>query len=110
MTSREKRIGSEFERKVADYLQENGFPEADRRYGAGVQQDKGDIVGVPGFTLECKNQKKIDLASFIDEALVEQGHAKTKYGVAVVKRRMRSIKDSYVVMTLEQWVSLIRGL
>jgi Holliday junction resolvase len=108
MTSPQKVKGSAFEREVAAYLRENGFPQADRRYGAGVQQDKGDLVGVPDVTIECKNYAKIDLAQFIDEAIVEAGHARTKYGVAVIKRRRRSVADSYVVVTLAQFTELLK--
>lgn len=107
MTSANKAKGSSFERAVADYLIANGFPEADRRYGAGSQFDKGDIVGVPKFVLECKNQAKINLAGFIEEALVEAKNANKPYGAAVIKRRGKNVKDSYVVMTLEQWVDWI---
>lgn len=108
MTSPQKRKGSAYEREVAAFLRDNGFPEADRRYGAGVQYDKGDLVGVPGVTIECKNQVKIDLAGFLDEALVEAVNARTKYGVAVIKRRRRSTGDSYVVLSLSQFVELLK--
>lgn len=109
MTSPQKAKGSQWERDVAAYLRDNGFPEADRRYGAGVQQDKGDIVGVPGFALECKNQANINISQFLDEALIEAQHARAKFGAAIIKRRRRNTKDAYVVMSLEQFVELIRG-
>jgi Holliday junction resolvase len=108
MTSPQKAKGSAYEREVAVYLRDNGFPQADRRYGAGVQYDKGDLVGVPDVTIECKNHAKIDLAQFIDEAIVEAGHARTKYGVAVIKRRRHNVAQSYVVMTLEQFTLLLQ--
>jgi len=110
MVNPNKIKGSAFERDVADYFIDNGFPQADRRYGAGVQQDKGDIVGIPGFAVECKNQSKINLAQFIDEAIVEAGHAKARFGVAVVKRRGKGVSQAYAVMTLEQFTQLLREL
>lgn len=109
MTSPQKAKGSQWERDVAAYLRDNGFPQADRRYGAGVQQDKGDIVGVPNFALECKNQQSINLAEFLEEALIEAKHARAKFGAAVIKRRRKATKDAYVVMSLEQFTELIRG-
>lgn len=107
MTSPQKAKGSAYEREVAAYLRENGFPQADRRYGAGVQYDKGDLVGIPNVTIECKNHAKIDLAQFIDEAIVEAKNARTKYGAAVIKRRRRGVAESYVVLTLQQFTELL---
>lgn len=108
MVNKNKIKGSAFERDVADYLAANGFPEADRRYGAGHNLDKGDIIGVPGFALECKNQTQIKLAEFLAEALIEAVHAKKKYGAAVIKRRGKGVAESYVVMSLAQFTELLR--
>ena len=108
MTSANKAKGSQWERDVAAYLRENGFPMADRRYGAGVREDKGDLVGVPRFALECKNQASINLAQFLEEALIEAKHAKAQFGAAIIKRRRKATKDAYVVMSLEQFAELIR--
>ena len=58
-----KRKGSSFERDVVHYLQEHGFTDAERAYGAGRPEDIGDVVGIPGATIECKAAKSIDLAS-----------------------------------------------
>jgi Holliday junction resolvase len=110
MTSANKAKGSQFERDVAKYLRANGFPEADRRYGAGVRYDKGDLVGVPGFVIECKNQAKINLAEFVAEAIAEAANAGVEFGVAVVKRRQRPVSESYVVMTLEQFAVIAERL
>ena len=108
MVSPNKAKGSQWERDVVYFLQANGFPDAERRYGAGVQEDKGDIRGVPGITLECKNQKSINLAQFVAEAELEAKHNKTKYGAAVIKRRNKSTGEGYVVMSLQQFVTLLQ--
>ena len=100
MTTPEKAKGSQWERDVAAYFRERGF-KVDRRYGAGVHQDKGDLVGLPWFVLECKNTKQINLSKFVDEAKLEAHNADEPFGVAVIKRRQRNVKDAYVVMTLE---------
>lgn len=107
MASPNKAKGSQWERDVVAFLVESGFPDAERRYGAGMQQDKGDIRGVPGITLECKNQKSINLAQFVEEAEIEAQHNKTKYGAAVIKRRNKSTGEGYVVMSLQQFVQLL---
>jgi hypothetical protein len=102
-----KRKGSQFERDVVRYLQEHGFPDAERAYGAGRPEDVGDIAGVPGVTVECKATKSIDLAGFVDEAERERLNARQPYGVAVVKRRGRSAADSYVVCNLATFARLV---
>lgn len=109
MTTPEKAKGSQFERDVVAYLVGAGYP-AERRYGAGQQQDKGDIRGVPHFALECKNLKSITLSSIMDETEVERRHAKERFGAAVIKRRGKNVSQAYVVMTLENWVSLLKYL
>ena len=106
MTTRAKQIGSQWERDIAKYFNDRGYPEVERRYGAGATLDKGDINGVVDTVVEAKNLAKITLASIVDEALSEQQNAKKRFGISVIKRRNKNVKDAYVVMTLEQWVDL----
>ena len=106
MTSPQKAKGSQWERDVAKYFNERGYTDVERRYGAGATLDKGDINGVKDTVVEAKNVGKITLASIVDEALLEQQNAKKRFGVSVIKRRNRNVKEAYVVMTLEQWVDL----
>ena len=106
MTSKAKQIGSQWERDIAKYFNERGYPQVERRYGAGATLDKGDINGLPDTCIEAKNVGKITLASIMDEALVEQKNAKKKFGIGIIKRRNKNVKDAYVVMTLEQWITL----
>ena len=106
MTSPQKAKGSQWERDVAKYFNERGFPEVERRYGAGATLDKGDINGVKDTVVEAKNWAKIVLATIMDETLVEQKNAKKLFGIAVIKRRNKNVKDAYVMMTLESWIDL----
>ena len=105
-----KAKGSAFELDVARYFAGNGFPLTERRYGAGATLDKGDINGLQqyGVVVECKNLAKITLASIVDEALVEARNANLPYGVSIIKRRGKNVRDAYVVMNLEQWVSFLK--
>jgi len=106
VTNPNKAKGSKWELDVAKYFNERGFPEVERRYGAGATLDKGDINGVKDTVVEAKNWAKISLSTIMDEALVEQKNAKKKFGISVIKRRNRNVKEAYVVMTLEQWIDL----
>lgn len=105
MSAANKAKGTRFEREVADYLR-IFFPKAERapRWGS---VDKGDLVNTGPFTFECKAVRSIDLASFVDQANVEAKNANTPYGVAVVKRRNKSIGDAYVVMDLDTFCCMV---
>ncbi len=102
-----KRKGSAFERDIVRFLVEHGFPDAERAYGAGRPEDIGDIVGIPGITVECKAAKSIDLAGFVDEAERERLNARQAYGVVIVKRRGKPTSAAYVVMTFESFTRLV---
>jgi hypothetical protein len=106
MANPQKAKGSKWELDVARYFNERGFPDVERRYGAGATLDKGDINGVKDTVVEAKNWAKITLSTIMDEALVEQKNAKKRFGISVIKRRNRNVKEAYVVMTLEQWIDL----
>jgi hypothetical protein len=102
-----KRKGSQFERDVVTYLRGHGFRFAERSYGAGRPEDVGDIDGLPGFVLECKAHRSIDLAGWIDEAEHERLNARQPFGVVIAKRRNKSTGDAYAVMTLETFSRLV---
>jgi len=107
VTSPAKAKGSQWERDVAKYFNESGFLNVERRYGAGNTVDKGDINGMRGMVIECKNLKTITLSTIVDEALHEQENAKADYGVSIIKRRNRGVDQAYVVLTLKQFIELL---
>lgn len=98
--------GTAFESRVVKYLVERGFIYAERRALQGTN-DKGDVSGIPGVVIECKNQAQITLAAWMDETLTEQANAKAPVAFCVFPRRNRHIGQAYVVMTLDQAISLI---
>ena len=102
-----KRKGSQFERDVVRYLQEHGFPDAERAYGAGRPEDVGDIAGVPGICCEVKNHARLELAQWVDEAESERINARQPFAVVIAKRRGKGTAQSYVVMTLESFTRLV---
>jgi Holliday junction resolvase len=106
--NRPKIKGTAFETDVVRYLQAHGFEAAERRALSGTQ-DKGDVAGIPGVVIECKNHKTIDLGSWMTELEREQTRASAHLGLVVAKRRMHNVAQSYAVMTLEQAAYLIRG-
>ena len=107
MTSASKRKGSAFELDVVRYFQANGFPYAERAYGAGRPDDRGDIDGIPGWVVECKNHKAIDLAGWCTEATAEAVNARSHWWCVIAKRRNRPVADSYVILSLAQFARLL---
>jgi len=109
MTTPQKAKGSQWERDVAKYFNENGYPQVERRYGAGNTVDKGDLNGFAhAIIIECKNVGKITLASIMDETEAEKNNAKADIGLAVIKRRNTSAGRAYAVVTLEDMVKLLQ--
>lgn len=101
--SRQK--GTAFETAVVGVLRDAGLP-AERRALNG-RLDRGDIAGVPGWTLECKNEKTMSLAGYVDEARQESSNAGTDRYAAVVKRRGKGASEAYVVMPLAVFVKFV---
>lgn len=108
MTNKNKIKGSQYERDIVKALQEDGFPSVERMYGAGRQDDKGDIRGLEGWTIEAKNQAKIDLPTFLAELKTEMENAENDLGAVLIKKRNASTRDSYVVMSWEILINLLR--
>ena len=108
MSSASKRKGSSHERDVVDWLIEQGWIHAERRI-AGDFKDRGDIAGIPKVVWECKNEKRIDLASYMKEVELETANDKADVGVAVVKKRgTTNVGDYYAVMPLHMFAALIK--
>jgi hypothetical protein len=99
--------GTRWETAVARYLAEQVKDLAPARRNA--QRGRRDIgdVWVPGFSIECKDHAKIELASFVDQALSQAINAEEEFGLAVVKRRRRNVAEAYVVTNLETAARLI---
>lgn len=103
---RAQRKGYELERLVELGLIEEGFDASRPR--AGSPEDKGDIYGVPDWTIQCKNQNGLSLGAWIDATLRQQANGKTKYHALIYKRKGKAkFEDQFVIMTAGQWLELI---
>lgn len=102
-----KRKGTVWERRLADYLAAHGHPYADRLPLRG-NKDVGDIGGIPGFVIEAKSHKAIDLATWMDECVVEKLNARCRFGAVIFPRRSCKTDRAYVVMELRDFVDLIK--
>ena len=104
-----KQKGTAFETAVVRFLADETGAWVERRALSGTN-DKGDLLGdgvLADWCLEAKNHKAIDLAGFVDQAETEARNAGSRWFAAIVKRRNKSVKDSYVVMPLWLWTELI---
>lgn len=104
--NRPKQIGTAWETAVVRFLREAGF-DVERRALSG-NEDKGDVAGLSGWVIECKAEKAISLSEYMTEAAVEAQNAGVPYYCAVVKRRMKSVGDGYVVMPLKVFTAFLR--
>lgn len=101
-----RRKGATFERAIVAYLRRLGIP-ADRTSNGRAQAGHGDIDGLPALHLEVKNQTRLDLAGWVDQARHDAaGTGRTP--VVVVKRRgVLKPGASYVVLELGPFLALL---
>jgi hypothetical protein len=108
MSSPQKRKGSAAELAVARYMQDHGWPHAERSR-AGWTDDRGDIDGCPGLVVEVKDHKRHDLPGWLTELEVEVANARAVTGVLVVKRRLHTDPgDWYAVTRFGDWCHLAK--
>ena len=106
--SRNKAKGTAFETLIVRYLQEHGFPHAERRALAGTN-DLGDITGTLGVVWECKNHKTLSFSEWLVEAETERANANADLGVVIAKRRGKGdAAEQYAVMTVAALVELLK--
>ena len=106
--SKEKAKGDQFERDVVRVLRANGHPYAERALRLGAHDDHGDIDGVPGFHIECRDRGRIELGAWMSLAAAEARCIPSRpTPVLVIKRRMRPATDAYVVLELQEFARLI---
>ena len=75
-------------------------------------RDEGDIHGLSPFVAQCKDYASLAdaLREGLDGAVKQAEHAGEDYGVAIVKRRRRSVGDAYAVMRLEDFARVLLRL
>lgn len=106
--SKSRDRGTRWESAIVGYLQEHGFPYAERRALAGAL-DKGDVTGVPGVMVEAKDEQRITLSVYADEVAAQTANCPPgTIGVAWVKRRGKGVEKSYVVMDPATFLELLK--
>jgi Holliday junction resolvase len=109
VSSAAKRKGSQYERDVVKWLKSYGFECAERAYGAGRHDDVGDIDGIDGVVIECKNEKSFRIPQYLRELENEMTHADAETGVVLMKKRGTSnVSESYAVLPAWLWADLLK--
>ena len=108
--SANKRKGTSWESAIVRALHAAGFAGVERRALNG-SADRGDITGIPDLVIEAKNQNRITLAEWVDEAEQEARNAGGVYGVAWAHRKgCSSAMDGYVIMTGRTFTRILADL
>lgn len=85
--SESKRKGTHCETAVVSFLRTAGFPYAERLALQGAK-DRGDVTGIPGIVVECKNEQTYLWSSWLAEATVEKVNAQADFGIVAAKPRL----------------------
>ena len=105
LMSKARQKGTSFETAIVNFLNENGFPDAER-WGSS-DMALGDIRNTP-MVLEAKNHKAMALSEWCKQAELSGSKAKKLWAV-IHKRTRTGTSKSYVTMELEQFVILLKA-
>ena len=101
--------GTQLETAARNWLREHGWPFARRVVKEGAL-DKGDLTlgdGIP-VTIECKNEKKINLAGGANELRDEMANNGHKWGFTIHKKRgTTDVGKYYAVLPVEVLVDIL---
>lgn len=108
--SRSKQKGTAAETAVVRFLNEHGFPVAERRALAGIN-DKGDVTGIPGLVIEIKAGTRLSIPEWLRETEQERINAQADNGILVIKPKgkgEKSVGEWWAVVPLAQMIDLLR--
>lgn len=88
MSSSSKQKGTRAEVAVVDYLRLLGFDVY--RTPAGANKDIGDIVGIPGVTIQVKDQQQHKLGMWMRQLAEQMANSNASFGILVVKCKGKS--------------------
>ena len=90
---------------MRDFLTSCGLPVF--RLALHGSVDKGDLFGLDGWTIQCRDTAKLDFAGAVDDAATQAANAQTPFFLAVVKRRRKGVGQAYAVLPLFKLVELL---
>lgn len=109
-TTYSKTKGRAWESAVVQYLNQNGFPYAERRRLNGVQ-DRGDIAGFPGLVIEAKHERSYKLPEWIREAERERVNDNAELGVVWARQNGVPFAGSgFVIMSGDMFLRILKNM
>lgn len=104
MVNRPRNKGTAAETAVVGFLQQNGFPWAERRSLKGIK-DRGDITGTPGLVWEVKHADAgIRMGEWISQTYIERANAGADHGVLIMKPKgMGATRVSHWFAAMVAW-------
>ena len=106
MSNPSKQKGTRWENLGAGYLRDHGFPEVFRMATAG-DHDAGDLGGIPAVAWECRDRAKFELAKNVDDANSRARNKGARWGVAIMKRPRRPVRDAYGLLDMATFLDLL---
>lgn len=76
---------------VVGYLNDHGYPNAERRRLKGAK-DEGDITGIPGVVIEVKGDRSNRIAEWRGETTDDMVNAKVGFGFLVVRVERKPVE------------------
>ena len=98
--------GDKAEREACALLSEFTGYEVERRFGAGMENDKGDLVGIPNFAIQVADWQNKSAACLVKprEVEIQRKNAGVDHAMTMVRFRGGNWR---VVLTVEQFARLI---
>ena len=98
--------GKRFEVDVANWLKSIGVVHAERR---GVHtDDRGDIDGIPGCVIECKNVNSPIQPAWLDQAEAARRHVGADLAVVIAKRKGHAnAADALAIISMQSLATLL---
>lgn len=98
-----KQKGARAERELANILKEHGYDAHRTAQYCGNTGDAADVVGLPGFHIECKHQERMELYKWYAQAVND---SKGKEDIPLVIHRQNN-KPWLVSLSLEDFLKII---
>lgn len=96
--------GASAERELAAFLREHGY-EARRGQQFSGGSDSPDVIGIPGWHVECKRTEKGALYDWLDQSVRDAGGKNTP---VVMHRKNR--REWVAILRLEDFLNTIGGV
>ena len=98
-----KQKGNRYEREIANILKEYGYDARRTAQYCGKTEESSDVVGLPGFHIECKHYK----VKAFDYKWLQQAENDCKNNIPIVVHKTDR-HENLVTMTLENFLKIIK--